>query len=643
MGKSRKFSPTRRNFLKGAAAAGAASLSTAAGPAGAAPVKQPARGSAPLQNPRAETTPPAEVDVLTTDHCGSDFMVDVLRSMDMEYVCANPGSSFRALHESVINYGGNQKPEFITCCHEESSIGMAHGYSKIEGKPLAVFAHGTVGLQHAAMGIYNAYCDRVPMFIVVGNTIDATMRRPGVEWEHSVQDAASIVRDFVKWDDTPISLQHFAESAARAYKITMTPPMEPVVIVADSELQERAISDKDKLRVQRLTRTAPPQGDSGAVAETAKLLVNAQNPVIIADRAARTAAGMKALVELAEVLQAPVIDQGGRMNFPSRHPLNQSSRGRAVVSEADVILGLELTDFWGTVNSYRDQMERTSRPITKAGTKLISITAGDLYIRSNYQDFERYPELDIAMAADAEATLPALTEAVKRLVNADRKAAFEARGKKLAAAHDTALQQSKSDAAYSWNASPISTGRLCAELWAQIKTEDWSLVSSTQSNWPARLWTLDKYHQFIGGSGGAGVGYGSPAAVGAALANKKYGRLTVNIQNDGDLMYAPGVLWTAAHHRIPLLSVMHNNRAYHQEVMHLQRMANRHNRGIERAGIGTAIEDPNIDYSKLAQSMGWYAEGPITNPNDLGPALKRAIAVVKRGEPALLDVVTQPR
>jgi acetolactate synthase-1/2/3 large subunit len=640
MDKSRKFSSTRRNFLKGAAAASAATLGAAAHPpATAAPIRR----TAPIQSPAAETAIPPEVDVLTTEHCGSDFMVDVLRSLDIEYICANPGSSFRALHESVINYGGNQKPEFITCCHEESSIAMAHGYYKIEGKPLGVLAHGTVGLQHAAMGIYNAYCDRVPIFIVVGNTIDATMRRPGVEWEHSVQDAASIVRDFVKWDDTPISLQHFAESAARAYKITMTPPMEPVVIVADSELQERPISDKDKLRVQRVTRTSPPQGDSGAVSETAKLLVAAQNPVIVADRAARTPAGMKHLVELAETLQAAVIDQGGRMNFPSRHPLNQSGRGRATIGEADVILGLELTDFWGTVNSYRDQQERSSRSITKAGTKLISITAGDLYIKSNYQDFERYPEIDIAMAADAEATLPALTEAVKKLITADRKTAFQARGAKLATAHQNTLQQSRTEATYAWDASPISTARLNSELWAQIKNEDWSLVSSSQSNWPARLWNFEKYSQFIGGSGGAGVGYGAPAAVGAALANKKYGRLTVNIQNDGDLMYAPGVLWTASHHRIPLLSIMHNNRAYHQEVMHLQRMSNRHNRGIERAAIGTTIEDPNIDYSKMAQSMGLYAEGPITDPKDLGPAIKRGIAAVKRGQPALIDVVTQPR
>jgi acetolactate synthase-1/2/3 large subunit len=640
MSKPRKFSSTRRRFLKGAAAAGAASI---VGPLEPAAEARPVRVTPPLQDPRSETGTPAEVDVLTTEHSGSDFMVDVLRSLDIEYMCSNPGSSFRALHESIINYGGNQKPEFITCCHEESSVGMAHGYSKIEGKPLGVLAHGTVGLQHAAMAIYNAYCDRVPVYIIVGNSLDATMRRPGVEWLHSVQDAASIVRDFVKWDDTPLSLQHFAESAVRAYKIAMTPPMEPVLLVADGELQERPLAAKDKPPLQRLTRTAPPQGDSGAVSEAARLLVSAQKPVILADRSARTSAGMKSLIELAEALQAPVIDQGGRMNFPSRHPLNQSSRARALVADADVILGLELTDFWGSVNAYRDQLERSSRRITRAGAKLISITAGDLYMRSNYQDFERYPEVDIAMAADAEATLPALIEAVKRLTTATQRNTFRDRGTTLAAAHQSALEQARVDATYGWDASPITTARLFAEVWAQIKGEDWSLVSSSQSNWPARLWNFDKYYQFIGGSGGAGVGYGAPAAVGAALANKKYGRLTVNVQNDGDLLYAPGVLWTAAHHRIPLLSVMHNNRAYHQEVMHLQRMANRHNRGIDRAAIGTTIEDPNVDYAKMAQSMGVWAEGPITNPKELGAAIRRAIAVVKRGEPALVDVVTQPR
>ena len=645
---SKNLSVDRRGFLKSAAVTGAAALISGAGAAGESAAQQsgPAgSGTAPTL-PR-EVDPSGEVDVLTTDRPGGDFMVDVIKKLNIDYVAANPGSSFRGIHESIVNYGGNKAPEFITCCHEESSVAMAHGYYKIEGKPMAVLCHGTVGLQHASMGIYNAYCDRVPVYVLAGNTIDATMRRPGVEWDHSVQDAAAMVRDYTKWDDLPASLPHFAESAVRAYKIAMTPPMMPVLVVIDGGLQEDPISPEitARLRIPRLTLTSPPQGDSAAVAEAARLLANAVNPVIVADRAARTPAGMKQLIELAETLQAPVVDQGGRMNFPSRHPLNHTDGGRALIANADVILGLELTDFWGTVDAFRDSLVRSSRAIIKTGTKLISITAGDLYVKGNYQDFQRYPEVDLAIAADAEATLPSLIEAVKRQINADRKRVLQERGGKLADTHHRAFDRSRADAAYAWDASPISTARLSAELWAQIKNEDWSLVSEMGgvSRWPMRLWTFDKYYQFIGGSGGAGVGYGAPASVGAALANKKYGRLSVSIQNDGDFMYAPGVWWTAAHHQIPLLAVMHNNRAYHQEVMHLQRMAGRHNRGITRASIGTTIESPNIDYAKVAQGFGVHAEGPITDPKELGPAIKRAVEIVKRGEPALIDVVTQPR
>src|SRR6266550_29355 len=638
----------RRDFLKSAAVTGAALVGGATA-TGAQTAPQTPAVAAPASAPIAprEGDPSLEADIVTTDRPGGDFMVDVLKSLNLEYVAANPGSSFRGIHESIINYGNNTAPEFITCCHEESSVAIAHAYSKVEGKPMAVLVHGTVGLQHASMAIYNAYCDRVPIVILAGNTLDATMRRPGVEWDHSVQDAAAMVRDFTKWDDLPWSLPHFAESAVRAYKIAMTPPMMPVMLVLDGGLQEDPVSEevKGRLRIPKLTLTSPPQGDAGAITETARLLDNAQNPVIIADRLARTPAGMAHLVELAELLQAPVVDQGGRMNFPTQHPLNMSNGGRALLANADVILGLELTDFWGTVDSFRDSLVRTSRPLTRPGTKLISITAGDLFVKSNYQDFQRYPEVDIAMAADAEATLPPLIEAVKRAMTSDRKTAFEARGKRYAEQHANALDRSRSDAAYAWDASPVSTARLTAELYNVIKNEDWALVSASgnKSNWEKRLWKFDKHYRWIGGSGGAGVGYGAPAAVGAALANKKHGRLSVTIQGDGDFMYAPGVWWTAAHHKIPLLAVMHNNRAYHQEVMHLQRMANRHQRGIDRASIGTTIEDPNIDFSKLAQSMGWYAEGPVTDPNNLGPAIKRAIAAVKRGEPALVDVVTQPR
>src|SRR6516162_1739390 len=629
MAKSGRTSVKRRDFLK-KAAVGAAALAATPRLTEA----QPPRGAlgcpvAPISPETEFGTPPA-MEVLTVDRTGSDFMVDVIKSLGIEYVCANPGSAFRGLHESVINYGGNKGPEFITCCHEESSVAMAHGY---------------VGIQHAAMAIYNAYCDRVPVYIIAGNILDATKRISAAEWVHSVQDAAAMVRDYLKWDDLPLSLPHFAESAVRAYKIAMTPPMMPVLLIADGELQENPIPDDLSLRIPKLALAAPPQGDSGAVAEAARLLVAADNPVIIADRAARTPVGLTRLIELAETLQAPVIDQMWRMNFPSRHPLNQSQRSRELVCNADVVLGLECSDFWNALHSFRDQINRTSVPLTKPGVKLISITAADLFSKSNYQDFQRFPQVDLDIAADAEATLPSLTESIRGLLTSDRTSVLQDRGAQFAIARQESLQRARDAAAYAWDASPISTARLCAELWANIKNEDWSLVSTTTfvNRWPQRLWSFDKYHQYIGGHGGAGVGYGAPAAVGAALANRKYGRLSVNIQCDGDLMYAPGVLWTAAHHRIPLLSVMHNNRAYHQEVMHIQRMANRHQRGVTTAGIGTTIENPNIDYAGLARSLGVHGEGPVTDPKELGGALKRALEVVKRGEPALIDAYTQPR
>jgi acetolactate synthase-1/2/3 large subunit len=634
MATSKKHAVNRRGFLKGAAA-GAAALATQT-PAAQAQQAAPRRG-APLPSAAAlaeENGPVSAAEVLTADRPGSDFMVDVLKSLGFEYICANPGSSFRALHESIVNYGGNKSPELITCCHEEQSVAMADGYAKMEGKPLAVMAHSTVGLQHAAMAIYNAYAGRVPAFIILGNTIDAAARRPGVEWYHSAQDAAAMVRDYSKWDDLPISLTHFGESAVRGYKISMTPPRGPVILVADSDLQETPVAADAGLRVPKLTLASPPAGDMAAVAETAKLLVAAQNPVLLADRAVRTEQGMKLLVELAETLQAPVV--GGK--FPSRHPLNQAG-GRGLIGNADLIVGLEVPDLWGTIHTVRDQLHRSTQSVTKAGTKIVSISAGDLFLKSNYQDFQRYPEVDIAIAADAEATLPYLIEACKRLITADRKRAFEERGKKLAAAHEQGMERARTEATYGWDSSPISTARLAAEIYEVIRDKDWSLVGGGAS----RLWNIDKVYRTAGGGGAAGVGYGAPGSVGGALANRKYGRLSVSIQNDGDLMYAPGALWTAAHHRIPLLSVMHNNRAYHQEVMHIQRMANRHQRGITNAAIGTTITDPNIDYAGMARALGVHGEGPVSDPKDLGPALKRAVDVVLRGEPALVDVVTQPR
>jgi acetolactate synthase I/II/III large subunit len=633
----------RRNFLKGATLAGAAALTPPlAGAAAAAPLRPPAK-SLPRPDFVVETLPPRP-DPVTQTSSGGDFMVDVLKTLDFEYFAINPASSFRGIQEAIVNHGKNTQPELLTCTHEEIAVHMAQGYAKMEGKPMGVLAHGTVGLQHAAMALYNAYCDRVPVYIMIGNIADANKRAPNVEWMHAALDPGEIVRDFVKWDDQPASLQHYAETAVRAYKIAVTPPMGPVLISLDAELQENPIPDGETLRIPKLVKMALPQGEMAAIEDTAKMLVAADSPVLIVDRMARTPAGMAKLVELADALQCAVVDQWGRTNFPSRHPLNQSMRARAVISQADVILGIELNDYWGAVHAFSDRIVRTSRPVTKAGAKTISLGTRDLFTKANYQEFQRYADVDLAIAGDGETTLPYLTEAVKRLIPADRKSAYEARGKKLGDAHRALVEQAREEATIGWDASPITLGRLCAEVYDQIRTEDWSLVGNgININWPRRLWTFDQKHRWNGGSGGAGVGYNAPGALGGALANKRQGRLSVAFQGDGDLMFAPGTLWTAAHHRIPILYIMHNNRAYHQELMYVQAMADRHMRGVENAHIGTTLRDPNIDYATVAKGFGVYAEGPITDPKDLGPALKRAIAVVKRGEPALLDTVVEAR
>src|SRR2546428_1239776 len=430
MPSSKKGSINRRRFLKGAAAGAAALVGPAVGRGvprpGTAPAAQAgqARAVTPLPGPglvAAETSPPApRADVYTTDRPGADYMVDVIKSLGIEYIAANPGSTFRALHESFINYGGNKAPELLTCCHEESSVAMAHGYAKIEGKPMMIMAHGTVGLQHASMAIYNAYADRVPVYMVIGNVADGPWRRSDVEWTHAVQDAALIVRDYTKWDDSPVSLTQFSESAVRAYKVMMTPPMGPVVIVADAVLQEEPVSEEDRrrLRVPKLSVISPPAGDSATVAEIAKMLVAAENPLIVAGRSARTPNGLNLLVELAELLQAPVMDRRQRMNFPTRHPLY----GTGNLAAADIILGLEVPDFWNVTHSQTplNRMGMEVKPLTKPGAKLITISSLDLLMKSNYQDFGQYNEADIAVAADAEATLPLLIEACKRVITSDR-------------------------------------------------------------------------------------------------------------------------------------------------------------------------------------------------------------------------------
>ncbi|HEU4617915.1 MAG TPA: thiamine pyrophosphate-dependent enzyme, partial [Gammaproteobacteria bacterium] len=457
-----------------------------------------------------------------------------------------------------------------------------------------------------------------------GNSNDAANRQGEVFWLHSAQDPCALVREMTKWDDNPASLAHFAESAVRAYKIAMTPPMGPVALVVDDKMQEESVPAD--ARIPALSVPTPPAADSGAIAELAKLLVAAENPVILATRAARTAAGLEHMVELAEALQCGVVDSHRRLNFPTRHPLAGGSLG-----EADLVLALEPGD-----------ISNVARRAHERNAKVVSITATHLFQRSNYQDFLRYAEVDMSIAADAEASLPALIEEIRRLTTDARREAFRRRGERVAEANRRTFEQARVDASYGWDASPVSTARLSMELWAQLKNEDWSYVTGWV-NWPLRLWGFTKHYQYIGRAGGEGVGHYAPASVGAALANNKHGRISVSIQPDGDLMAAPGALWTAARYQVPLLIVMQNNRAYHQELMWFQRAALKRNRSLELTQEGFGLGNPNIDFAKMAEGLGVASSGPISDPKDLAAAIRRGIGVVKRGEPYLIDVVTQPR
>ncbi|GFE80145.1 thiamine pyrophosphate-binding protein [Steroidobacter agaridevorans] len=621
----------RRSFLKGGMFAGIAAIS--------APVAAQSSQQSDTSGPTQPACVEADPDPTFQSDSGSDYMVDVLKALNIDFAAINSSSSVRGLQESIVNYGGN-KPELLTVLHEEIGVAMAQGYAKIAGKPMAVLAHGTVGLQHASMGLYNAYCDQVPVVMLIGNALDVQKRGLAVDWQHTAQDPAAMVRDFLKWDDQPASLVHFGESAVRAYQMAMTPPQAPVLLSVDQDLQENPLPGGVKPPVKRLSKIAPVAADSAAMLEVAKLLVAADNPVLVAERLARTQAGMDSLVELAELLQCAVIDRNARTNFPNLHPLNQTMRFS--MGDADLIVGLEVSSFWSLLNTQADRIARRETRTARADVKTVHITAKALFMHANYQEFGRFESVDLLVPADAESSLPSLIEACKRLITAKDRSRFKARGARLAEASRAAREVLKQRASIGWNGSPVTGARLCAEVYAQIKHEDWSLVGQGfHAPWQKWLWDADKTYRFNGFSGGWGLGYNLPGSLGGALANKAHGRLSVALQGDGDFMYCPSTLWTAAHHRIPILYVMHNNRSYHQEIMHIQKLASRRNRGIrpESVNIANVITDPDIDFATLAKSMGVYGEGPIENPADIAPALKRAIAMVKQGLPALVDII----
>ncbi|HXP88462.1 MAG TPA: thiamine pyrophosphate-dependent enzyme [Bryobacteraceae bacterium] len=638
MAKSQKTSVGRRGFLKNAAAGAAAlvtttplveaqgqSTATGAAPAGGAPAPTQAQ----LAREAGNVRPPLAVRSITRP--GSDLMVQTIRDLGIEFVAANPGSSFEGLQESFINYGNppNQMPEFITALHEESAVTMAHGYAKAEGKPMVALLHGTIGIQHGAMAIYNAYHDRVPILMIAGNDPDFIAA-------HTAHDMAGMVRSFTKWDAQPKTLDEALRAIQRAYNEAITPPMAPTLVVLDSELQ------KDNAGSATVPPYKPPQFvtvDAAHAKEIAKGLVEAQNPRIAVGRL-RTPEGVKRAVELAELVGASTSTAAanGPMSFPQRHPLC----GPGADTAYDYTLGLEAAGAQASITG--PALAKIAAPRDPG-----NIGFGGLGGGGGRGGRGGGANAAAPIEADAEASLPLIIEEVKRQLTADQKTRIQERAAKHARANHEARVAAITQAAESkragWNGVPISTARLYSELWPLIMNEDWCLSSPSgfSGGHNVQLWDHNKPYSCLGGQGAGGMGYGAPASVGAALAARGRNRIVVNIQCDGDLNYAPGVLWTAVHHKLPVLTVMHNNRAWHQEFMFVEYMAGVRGRGEDRAYIGSTLRDPYIDYAKMAAGYGMAGEGPITDPSKLSAALKRGVTAVKRGDPYLIDVITQPR
>ena len=572
----------------------------------------------------------------------SHVIVDMLHRYKLRYAALNPGASYRGLHDSMVNYGGN-KPVMMLCQHEETAVQIAHGYAKASGKPMVAIVHNLVGLLHSNLAIYYAYIDRAPVFIIgATGPMDETKRRPRIDWTHTALVQGNAVRDYTKWDYQPHTIDGVPESFARAYGVMMTEPRGPIYMCYDAWLQEQPLDHDVPLPPKSAMPVPTPMaGDPAALARAADMIARAKRPVILAEFVGRDPKGFHALVELAETLGAPVYDVNSRLNFPGNHALNMSMV-KDVFRDADLVLCLDARD-WERPTTELVSVTRTLTSIPPADCVWIDIGFGDLELSSWALDYQRLLHAHLRVLADTTLAIPALTALLRKKIAARPVLAklIEERARKIGERHRETRATWAKQAREDWDASPITLPRLASEMWKVIKNEDWVLTANTLEDWTRKLWDFDKPYRHPGKSLGTGTQIG--ISLGVALAHRDAGRLVVDIQPDGDLMFDAGALWVAAKHKIPMLIVMYNNRAYYNDWEHQIRMAKKRGTPVERAHIGMDLDTPNVDFASLAKSMGWHAEGPIVHGKDVGPALKRAIARVKAGQPALIDTITQKR
>ncbi len=562
---------------------------------------------------------------------GSDLVIDFLAAAGIEYVALNPGATFRGLHDSLV-YAGHPKP--VITLHEEIAVGIAHGYAKSSKRPMATFIHNLVGLQHASMAIFNAWIDNVPILVLGGSgPRDTSRRRPWIDWVHSGMPQGLLIRDFVKWDDEPVSLEAIPDSLARALRIAQTAPMGPVYVSIDAALQEEELG-KRHFSVGPLESPTPMVAPAEVIDDIAQALISSDHPVVLVDRPGPGSSGP--LRELVDLLAIAVIDLGARCTFPSDHWAEQTSDRLQALAESDLVLALEVRDLaWGI--SDLDMGTRRTKLLVQNKAKIISVGLTELQHRGFLSRETLVPEAHYVLS-EVAGFLKAL---LKRLDEKDLDGEkIGARREALQSRHTELRERARLQARQFSQTKPIEPAHLAACLWAAIRHEPWQLSNGLLEGWPRRLWHFQGEDSYLGRSGGEGLGYGLPASLGAALAQRDSDILVVDIQADGDFLYTPEALWTAAHHHLPLLIVVHNNRSYGKDEIHQTEMARIRGRSIDKVGIGIHIDHPAIDFAALAEAQGVQGIGPVEDPVILLETLQNAAQIVRTDRrPLLVDVI----
>lgn len=561
---------------------------------------------------------------------GSDLIVDWLAEAGIQQVALNPGATLRGLHDSLVRHP-TLRP--VLALHEEIAVGIAHGYAKATGEPMAVLTHDLVGLQHASMAIFNAWVDRVPMLVLGGSgPRDEEDRRPWLDWIHTGLPQGTLVREFVAWDAEPSTLTGLHQALQRGLRRTSSEPCGPVYLSIDTGLQERPVGDLD-LPPMSATPADRPSVSPSVVDEVAGLLAAAQRPVVVVDRPVRGLAGP--LLALVDLLTAAVVDLGGGCNHPTTHWSDQSLARREALAEADLVLALEVRDpVWAVTET--DTGTRATRSLLADGTRVVVVGLSELRHRGFLVPEALLPGAR-TVTAHAGVFVDQLLPALRRQgPSGDR----SQRRTRLAERHAAGRAAARAQARAAQHDVPVAPAHLALALWEAIADEPWQLANGLLGGWPRRLWDVEHPEQYLGRSGGEGLGYGLPASIGAALAGRDSDRLVVDLQADGDLLYTASALWTAAHAEIPLLVVVHNNRTYGKDELHQREMAALRQRSDDVVPVGIALRGPDIDFAALARAQGVEGIGPVEQPAQVREVLRKAATTVRRERrPVLVDVV----